>query len=161
MNTMMVLTGEGLRSATPAEIAEAAGFYALQALNKAKPIFTSPKATAEYLKALYVGRDYETFTVMFLDNRNQLIECEEMFRGTIDGASVHPREVLNACLWKGAASVVFSHNHPSGIAEPSQADDVITRRLREALALIDVRVLDHIIVGSTGSWVSMAETGML
>ena len=97
---------------------------------------------------------------MFLDNRHRILAVEELFFGTIDGASVHPREVVRECLKHNAASVIFVHNHPSGVAEPSQADERITRRLKDALHLIDVRVLDHFVVG-TDALVSMAESGLL
>jgi DNA repair protein RadC len=89
------------------------------------------------------------------------IECSEMFRGTIDGASVHPREVVKEVLWRGAAAIIISHNHPSGIAEPSQADERITEVLRNALGLIDVRVVDHLIIGSGGQWCSLAQRGLI
>lgn len=161
MQTMMVKSGPRYRKATAFEIAEAAGHYALEAMNKERPSLTQPSNAARYLKAMYAGRDYETFDVLFLDKRHRLIECVQMFRGTIDGASVHPREVVKDCLWKGAAAVIFAHNHPSGIAEPSGADIKITERLKEALALIDVRVLDHLIIGSTGDHCSLAEKGYI
>jgi len=105
-------------------------------------------------------REYEVFACLFLDNRHRLIEYVEMFRGTIDGASVHPREVVKEALLRNAAAVVFAHNHPSGVAEPSQADMRITQRLKDALALIDVKVLDHFIVGEAAA-VSFAERGIL
>jgi DNA repair protein RadC len=105
-------------------------------------------------------RDHEVFTILFLDSRHRLIDCREIFRGTIDGASVHPREVVKEALARNAAAVILSHNHPSGVAEPSQADELITQRLREALALIDVRVLDHLIVAGSDV-VSLAERGAL
>jgi DNA repair protein RadC len=121
---------------------------------------TNPRATREYLAMRFASLEHEVFVCLFLDNRRRLIACEELFRGTIDGASVHPREVVKRALHHNAAAVILAHNHPSGIAEPSQADEFITRRLREALGLIDVRVLDHLIVG--GAVVeSMAERGLL
>jgi len=95
-----------------------------------------------------------------LDNRNRVIEFVELFRGTIDGASVHPREVVREALARNAAAVIFAHPHPSGVAEPSQADELITRRLREALQLVDIRVIDHFIVAG-GETMSMAEHGLL
>ena len=94
-----------------------------------------------------------------MDNRNRVITFEKLFRGTIDGASVYPREVVKACLSHNAAAVIFAHNHPSGVAEPSQADIAITDRLKKALALVDVRVLDHLIVGE--EVISFAERGLL
>jgi DNA repair protein RadC len=98
--------------------------------------------------------------MLVLDNRHRLIEYVELFRGTVDGASVHPREVVKETLKRNGAAVIFAHNHPSGHAEPSQADELITRRLRDALALIDVRVLDHFIVGDDKT-LSFAERGLL
>ena len=98
---------------------------------------------------------------MFLDNRHRVIAFEELFTGTIDGTSVHPREVVRTALFHNAAAVILAHNHPSGVAEPSQADEQITRRLKDALALVDVRTLDHIIIGDGDSSVSFAERGLL
>jgi DNA repair protein RadC len=100
------------------------------------------------------------FCALFLDNRHRLIACDELFRGTIDGASVHPREVVRQALARNAAAVILAHNHPSGIAEPSQADELITLRLKDALGLVDIRVLDHLIVGDSRC-VSLAERGVL
>lgn len=161
MQTMMVKSGNRYRKATAAEISEVAGFYAREAFNKARPLLASPRNAVEYLTAMYLGRDYETFSVLFLDTRFQLIECVELFRGTLGGASVHPREVVKETLWRGAAAVVFAHNHPSGIAEPSHADESITELLKNALGLIDVKVLDHFIIGSNGSYCSFAERGLI
>ena len=103
---------------------------------------------------------YEVFAAVFLDNRHRVSAFEEMFRGTIDGTAVHPREVVRACLRHNAAAVIFAHNHPSGVAEPSESDRAITCELREALALVGVRVLDHFVVG-TDSPVSLAQKGWL
>lgn len=124
------------------------------------PPLSNPRATREYLRARLRDRDHEVFCCMFLDNRHRIIAFEEIFRGTIDGASVHPRDVVKLALARNAAAVILAHNHPSGIAEPSQADEMITGRLRDALALVDIRVLDHIVVGD-GSTVSFAERGLL
>jgi len=121
---------------------------------------TNPRACAQYLRARIVAYPYEVFACVFLDNRHRVIAFEELFRGSIDGASVHPREVVRRCLAHNAAAVIFAHNHPSGVAEPSQADRDITQELKRALGLIDVRVLDHFVVGS-GAPVSLAERGML
>ena len=121
---------------------------------------THPGACADYLRARIVAYPYEVFACVFLDNRHRVIAFEELFRGSIDGASVHPREVVRRCLAHNAAAVIFAHNHPSGVAEPSQADRDITQELKRALALIDVRVLDHFVVGA-GQPVSLAERGML
>ena len=120
----------------------------------------SPEHTAAYLKTRLRDYPYEVFAVLFLDNRHRVIAFDEMFRGTIDGASVHPREVVRRALQHNAAAVILSHNHPSGVAEPSQADQRITVRLRDALALVDVRVLDHLIVGDA-ECCSLAERGLM
>lgn len=123
-------------------------------------VLSNPRATREYLALRFAHLEYEVFSCLYLDNRHRVIACEELFRGTIDGASVYPREVLKQALFHNAAAVILTHNHPSGVAEPSQADELITRRLKDALALIDVRVLDHLIVG--GAVVeSFAERGLL
>jgi DNA repair protein RadC len=121
---------------------------------------THPAACADYLRARIGAYPYEVFACVFLDNRHRVIACEELFRGTIDGASVHPREVVRRCLAHNAAAVIFAHNHPSGVAEPSQADRDITRHLQQALKLIEVRVLDHFIIGC-GTPLSLAERGWL
>ncbi len=124
------------------------------------PMLQSPRAVREYLVSRLRDRDHEVFCCLFLDNRHRLLAFEELFRGTIDGASVYPREVVKRALERRAAALIFAHNHPSGIAEPSQADEFITRRLKEALALVDIRVVDHLIVGD-GTCVSLAERGVL
>jgi DNA repair protein RadC len=121
---------------------------------------TSPQKTRDYLMTRLATREFETFTLIYLDNRHRLIACEDLFRGTIDGASVHPREVVKEALRHNAAAVILAHNHPSFVAEPSQADELITRRLREALALVDIRVLDHVIVAGAET-LSFAERGLL
>jgi len=121
---------------------------------------SSPELTRSYLAARLRGRRHEVFACLFLDNRHRLLAFEELFRGTIDGATVHPREVVVHALEVNAAAVILAHNHPSGVAEPSQADRALTRRLRDALALVDVRVLDHFIVGD-GEATSFAERGLL
>ena len=124
------------------------------------PLLESPQATRDFLVAQLRDRPYEVFCCLHLDSRHRLIAFEELFRGTIDGASVHPREVVREALSRNAAALILAHNHPSGVAEPSQADELITLRLREALGLVDIRVLDHLIVGDT-QCVSLAERGLL
>jgi DNA repair protein RadC len=119
-----------------------------------------PADTEQYLRARLRDYAYEVFGIVFLDNRNRVVAFEELFRGTIDGASVHPREVVRRTLQHNAAALILCHNHPSGVAEPSQADQRITHRLRDALALIDVRILDHLIIGDP-ECCSMAERGLL
>ncbi len=123
-------------------------------------VLTSPEQTQRYLRLRLQSYPYEVFACLFLDNRHRIIAFEELFQGTIDGASVYPREVVRRSLHHNAAAIIFSHNHPSGVAEPSQADEQITLRLKEALALIDVRVLDHIVVGYENS-ISLAERGVI
>lgn len=125
-----------------------------------RDVLTSPDATRDYLKLRLRGLSHEVFACLFLDNRHRVIEYQELFRGTIDGASVHPREVVKEAIRWNAAAVIFAHNHPSGVAEPSQADLRITKRLQDALELIDVRVLDHIIVGEQDG-TSFAERGLI
>jgi DNA repair protein RadC len=124
------------------------------------PALEAPKATQAFLVAQLRDRPYEVFCVLHLDNRHRLIAFEELFRGTIDGASVHPREVVRQALARNSAAVILAHNHPSGVAEPSQADELITYRLRDALGLVDIRVLDHLVVGDNRC-VSFAERGLL
>jgi DNA repair protein RadC len=124
------------------------------------PLLDSPGATHRFLIAKLRDQPHELFCCLHLDNRHRLIAFDELFRGTIDGASVHPREVVKQALSRNAAAVILAHNHPSGIAEPSQADQLITHRLREALALVDIRVLDHCIVADNGC-MSFAERGLL
>jgi DNA repair protein RadC len=123
-------------------------------------VMAHPTACANYLRARIGAHPYEVFACLFLDQRHRVIAFEELFRGTIDGASVHPREVVRRCIAHNAAAVILAHNHPSGIAEPSQADREITLELQRALALIDVRVLDHFIIGG-GSPTSLATLGLL
>ncbi|ENY8013276.1 DNA repair protein RadC [Vibrio fluvialis] len=121
--------------------------------------YCNPDATKTYLSCKLKYHEREVFAVMFLDNQHRLIAFEELFFGTIDSASVYPREVLKAALKANAAAVIFAHNHPSGDATPSHADKQITQRLKEALALVDIRVLDHIVVGDSA--ISFAERGLL
>ena len=126
---------------------------------RGRRVCSNPAATRAHLSAIYGNRNAEAFGVLFLDSQHQLIAHAELFTGTIDGASVYPREVVSACIHHGAAAVILVHNHPSGIAEPSTADRQITRRLVDALSLIDVRVLDHLVVGATVT--SFAERGLI
>jgi DNA repair protein RadC len=127
---------------------------------EAGPALETPQATRSFLVAQLRDRPYEVFCCLHLDNRHRLIAFDELFRGTIDGASVHPREVVKQALARNAAAVILAHNHPSGVAEPSQADELITHRLRDALGLVDIRVLDHLIVGDSRC-LSFAERGLL
>ena len=147
------------RPATSEEILDAALTILARRVRKGASL-SNPRATRDFLKLRLAPHDHEIFAILFLDNRHRVIEFVPLFRGTIDGASVHPREVVKEALLRGAAAVILAHNHPSGVAEPSQADELITHRIRDALALIDVRVLDHLVV--TGdAIVSMAERGLI
>lgn len=130
------------------------------AQKRGKEILSSPDAAKRYFVLRLGDYECEYFSVAFLNNQNRLIACENMFRGTVDSAAVYPREVVKAVVQYNAAAVVFAHNHPSGVVEPSTADHAITERLRDALKLIDVKVLDHIIVGGTDT-LSFAEKGYL
>jgi DNA repair protein RadC len=120
----------------------------------------SPKATRDYLSSELRDLESEVFCCLYLDKRHRLIQFQKLFHGTIDGASVHPREIVKIALQRNAAAVIIAHNHPSGVAEPSHADELITQRVKEALALVDIRLLDHIIVGD-GACVSFAERGLI
>ncbi len=120
----------------------------------------SPEETRNFLRLRLADYRNEVFGSLFLDNRHRIIAVRELFQGTIDGASIYPRVVVQQALEANAAAMVFFHNHPSGVAEPSHADEAITRRLKDALALVDVRVLDHFVV-SAGESVSFAERGLL
>lgn len=120
----------------------------------------SPSAVRDYLRLLLQGREHEVFVVVLLDAQNRVMATEEMFRGTLTQTSVYPREVVKLALRHNAGAVIFAHNHPSGIAEPSHADETLTQALKQALALVDVRVLDHFIIAGTGA-LSFAERGLL
>ena len=127
---------------------------------RADNVFTSPAKVMDYLAIQMRDNDREVFVVMLLDTRNRLIELLELFFGTINSASVYPREVTKVALNKNAAAVIVAHNHPSGSAEPSRADILITKRLKSALEMIDVKLLDHFVIGK-GEIVSLAERGKL
>jgi DNA repair protein RadC len=124
------------------------------------PALESPRAVRDFLQLLYAGRGHESFCVLYLDATHRLIVEEEVFRGTITQTSVYPREIVKQALQFNAAAVILAHNHPSGVAEPSRADEILTQTLKSALALLDVKVLDHLVVGS-GTATSFAERGML
>lgn len=120
----------------------------------------NPRDSGDYLRARLRPLPYEVFVVLLLDNRHRVLGIEELFRGTVDGASVHPREVVREVIKYNACAVIFAHNHPSGVAEPSAADRAITHELRDALQLVGTRVLDHLVIGD-GEPVSMAARGLL
>jgi DNA repair protein RadC len=125
-----------------------------------KPALENPQAVRDYLKSMLRHEPHEVFGCLFLDSKHQVLTFEALFRGSIDNTSVHPREVVKRSLANNAAAVILCHNHPSGNSDPSQADQLLTKRLQKALDLIDVRVLDHFIVGE-GEPLSMAECGWM
>ncbi|MBE0623479.1 MAG: DNA repair protein RadC [Burkholderiales bacterium] len=125
-----------------------------------RDVLSSPASVRDFLRMTLTGRDYEVFMVLFLDAQNQVIESEEMFRGTLTQTSVYPREVVKRSLFNNAAAVIFAHNHPSGVAEPSHADELLTQSLKQSLALVDVRVLDHFVIAGSGL-ASFAERGLI
>ena len=127
----------------------------------ARQVFSSPAAVKQYCQLNLAALEYEVFGVLFLDVQNRLIAYEAMFRGTLTQTRVYPREVVKAALANNAAAVILAHNHPSGIAEPSRADEMLTRSLKEALAMVDVKVLDHFIVAGNTPPLSFAERGLL
>lgn len=147
------------RALTEEQIIKAASILLNRAIYRGTAL-TSPDTARAYLKTRLHGLEHEVFACIFLDNQHRAIEYEELFRGTVDGAAVYPREVVKRCLQLNAAAVIFAHNHPSGINEPSQADRLITDKLKNALTMIDVRVLDHLIIGD-GLPYSFAEHGLI
>jgi len=162
MGTEILYTRDEKGGFVPAdgtEIVEAAKIYLNRRIKRSNPV-TSPKIARDYLAVTLGARDAEYFCILMLDSRSRVIDFVELFRGTIDGASVHPREVVKLALAKNAASVILVHNHPSGVAEPSRADELITTRLQDALSLVDIRTVDHLIVAG-GDCVSLAERGVL
>ena len=138
----------------------AAALAVLQERGKYQSVLSSPSAVRDYLRLHFRGHEAEAFVAVLLDAQHRVIACEELFRGTLTQTSVYPREVVKCALKHNAAAVIFSHNHPSGIAEPSHADEILTRSLKSALALVDVQVLDHFIVAGTRI-MSFAERGLL
>ena len=127
---------------------------------KREIVLGSTRDTRDYLQAQLRDRKNEVFCVLFLDNRHRVLVFEELFQGTLNGTAVYPREIVKRALRHNAAAVILVHNHPSGAAEPSRADEVLTGRLKEALALVDIRLLDHLVVGD-GEMVSLSERGMI
>jgi DNA repair protein RadC len=126
----------------------------------ARDVLSSPRAVRDYLRLALAGRPHEVFVVLLLDAQHRVIACEELFRGTLTQTSVYPREVVKCALRHNAAAVIFAHNHPSGVAEPSHADEILTRSLKSALGLVDVQVLDHFVVAGSAT-TSFAERGLL
>lgn len=123
-------------------------------------VLSSPAAVRDYIRLLLIGKEHEVFVAIFLDAQNRIIEAEELFRGTLTQTSVYPREVVKRALRFNAAAVILAHNHPSGVAEPSRADELLTSSLKQSLALVDVKVLDHFVVGGNSA-MSFAERGVL
>lgn len=150
---------EARRALSGEQIIKAALRLAKGGMSGSEPI-TSPQAAHQYVALALGNREQEVFACIWLDSRHRVMEMEELFYGTIDGASVHPREVVKRALAHNAAAVIAVHNHPSGVAEPSASDTSITRRLKEALSLVDIRLLDHFIVGGDET-TSLAERGLM
>ena len=148
-----------VKSAQLAAVLELSRRHLRETLVRGAPL-ESPQATEQYLKSMLRDQPHEVFACLFLDTRHRVIAFEELFHGTIDGATVYPRVVAEKALSHGAAALIVAHNHPSGVCEPSLADQAITRRLKEALALLDIRLLDHFVIGD-GPPVSMAERGLI
>jgi DNA repair protein RadC len=159
MPTLYVREGDQFREAAPQDVLDRAQALITQRFRSGAPVLSAPNRTREFLRLKLGALEHEVFAVLFLDKRHRLIEYVELFRGTIDGASVHPREVVKEALARNAAALIFCHCHPSGQSSPSQADEHITMRLKSALDLVDIRVIDHIIVGETMT--SFAEIGIL
>ncbi len=158
-NTFRIRDAQGTyRSIRRDELIECARQCILKRFNDGYAI-RSPSDTEAYLQTMLGDAEHEIFSILFLDNRHKVIRYQEMFRGTIDGCSVYPREVVKQALALNSAAIILAHNHPSKVSEPSQADERITRRLKSALELVDIRVLDHLIIGSTVT--SMASRGLL
>jgi DNA repair protein RadC len=156
---------KGIKGLGPAKRAELLAVMemarrALAQQMRAAPVFDSPGCVKDYLALNLGGRTQEVFSVLFLDSQHRLLKLEDLFFGTLTQTSVYPREVLKRALALNAGAVVLAHNHPSGVAEPSRADEYLTQTLKAALQMVDVRVLDHVVVGQ-GQVVSMAERGLL
>jgi DNA repair protein RadC len=159
MTTLYVREGAEYREAEPADILTRAQALISQRYRSGSPVLSEPRRREEFLRLHLGGRDYEVFGLLHLNTRHRLIAAEDLFRGTLDGASVYPREVVQSVIAHGSAAVILYHNHPSGIAEPSSADEALTRRLKAALSLIDVKILDHLIVAER--IFSFAQAGLL
>jgi len=147
------------KSAQLLAVLELSRRYLHEVLLRSNPL-ESPQATEQYLQSILRDNPHEVFACLFLDTRHRVIAFEELFHGTIDGATVYPRVVAEKALQHRAAALIVAHNHPSGISEPSLADQAITRRLKDALALLDIRLLDHFVIGE-GAPVSMAARGLI
>lgn len=158
MKKLFIKNGRRYRPAAKSEIAEAAAHYVTDSMRGVK--IGGPSDTRHFLQSAFGGYEHEVFVVVFLNNRHYVIECEQMFRGTIDGASVHPREIIKRALELNAAAIILAHNHPSGNPTPSAADMAITSKIKECVELMDMRLIDHVILAYDSAW-SMAEKGQL
>jgi DNA repair protein RadC len=127
---------------------------------RTRELLSAPDAVRNYLRFLLHGREHEVFVCVFLDAQNRVIAVEELFRGTLTQTSVYPREIVKAALAHNAAAVILAHNHPSGIAEPSRADELLTQTLKQALSLVEIKTLDHFVIAGASA-VSFAERGLL
>jgi len=157
---LVAVRGLGLaRSAVVASVIELAR-RSLAEEAATRDALTSPQAVRDYLRLSLDGRPHEVFIGLFLDSQNRVLAAEELFRGTLAQTSVYPREIVKAALARNAAAMIFAHNHPSGVAEPSRADELLTQALKQALALVDIRTLDHFVVAG-GRITSFAERGLL
>jgi DNA repair protein RadC len=159
MTALYVRDARGFREAEPSDVFDRARALLAQRYRAGSPVLSSPALTRDFLRMHLGGRDYETFGLIHLDSRYRLIAVEDLFRGTIDRASVHPREVVKSVLSHGSAAVVLFHNHNSGHSAPSAADEQITQRLVSALSLVDVKVADHLILADP--IYSFAEAGLI
>jgi DNA repair protein RadC len=157
-----VATVRGVGAAKTAELAAMVELVRRSLAEQAaeRDALQSPQAVRDYLRLALAARPYEVFVGLFLDSQNRLLAAEELFRGTLAQTSVYPREVVKAALARNAAAMIFAHNHPSGLAEPSRADELLTLALKQALSLVDVRTLDHFVVAG-GKLTSLAERGLL
>ena len=154
-----------VRGVGPAKCAEIAAAVELARRSlsedaRSRDALASPQAVRDYLRLLLAARPYEVFVGLFLDSQNRLLAADELFRGTLAQTSVYPREVVKAALAHNAAAMIFAHNHPSGVAEPSRADELLSQALKQALALVDIRTLDHFVIAG-GRLTSFAERGLL
>ena len=158
---MAEVSGIGPAKAAQLQATLALALRALRSRMSTQDVLGSPQAVRDWLRLKLASRQSEVFMALWLDAQHRLIKAEELFTGTLTQTSVYPREVVKAALANNAAAVILAHNHPSGIAEPSQADELLTRNLKAALAMVDVRLLDHFIVAGTGTPLSFAERGLL
>lgn len=159
-STFRIRDAQGIYRSVPTDrLIESAKQCIMQRFNNESISIRSPADSEQYLQTLLADLEHEVFGFVFLNNRHTVLACREMFRGTIDGTSVYPRECVKEALRVNAAAALAFHNHPSGISEPSQADERITRRIKSAFELVDIRLLDHLIIGKTVT--SMASRGLL